>query len=231
MVKTDACPRIAIIDYGVGNVFSVAQACRYVGLEPEITTDPATISKAHGVVLPGVGAYSYAMGRLHAFGLVDALKDFAASSRPMMGVCLGFQLLFDFSDEMGRTEGLGLVSGKVSSLRDALPARRDGMEVLRAPNVGWCRIRPPLRFSNQESWTNTMLQAVATDSFMYFVHSYFAAPTEIDVHLADANYYGFEFCCAIERGNMFGCQFHPEKSDEAGLMIYRNFAKRLGAMT
>jgi imidazole glycerol-phosphate synthase subunit HisH len=219
-------PRVAIVDYGVGNLFSVAQACSHVGLTPEITSDASHIATADAVILPGVGAFGFAMSRLHELDLVPALLATAESGKPLVGVCLGFQLLFDESEEMGNSKGLGLIAGTVRPLATAVPTL-ETEQTIRIPNIAWLPIAPPHRMGNQKQWTTGLLDGLASGSNMYFVHSYFveaAQPTDV---LAETSYYGFTYCCAIERGNIFGCQFHPEKSSTAGLHIYRNLARKL----
>lgn len=227
MTGLDRRSRVAIIDYGVGNLYSVEQACRHVGLAANITSDPQMVRSASGVILPGVGAFAFAMDQLRNLGMVEALKDVVAEDKPLMGVCLGFQLLFDYSTEMGETKGLGVIAGGVSSLRECASLDLQSGVVARLPNVGWLEITPASRLSNQDGWVGTCLEGVSDKSHMYFVHSYFVTPEDPGVQLAEATYHGYRFCSAIERGNIFGCQFHPEKSNKAGLQVYRNFAHRL----
>jgi imidazole glycerol-phosphate synthase subunit HisH len=219
-------PRVAIVDYGVGNLFSVAQACSHVGLIPEITSDAPRIATADAVILPGVGAFGFAMSRLQELGLVPALLATAETGKPLVGVCLGFQLLFDESEEMGHCKGLGLIPGTVRPLATAVRAV-EPEHTIRIPNIAWLPIVPPHRMGNQSHWTSGLLDGVATDSSMYFVHSYFVEPTQQDAVLAESSCYGFTYCCATERENVFGCQFHPEKSSAAGLQIYHNLASKL----
>ncbi len=227
MTRPNRQSRVAIIDYGVGNLFSVAQACQHVGLAADITSDPQMVRSASGVILPGVGAFAFAMDQLRNLGMIEVLQDAVAENKPLMGVCLGFQLLFDYSMEMGKTKGLGFIAGGVSSLREVAALDLQSGIVARLPNVGWSEITPASRLSNQDGWVGTCLEGVPAKSHMYFVHSYFATPENTGVELAEATYQGYRFCCAVERENIFGCQFHPEKSDRAGLRVYRNFAQRL----
>jgi glutamine amidotransferase len=218
---------VMIVDYGVGNLFSVVQACRSVGLEARITSQAADLADAPGIILPGVGAFAFAMQKLSTLNMVSALRQQVAAGTPLMGICLGFQLLFEQSSEMGRSEGLGFIAGHVTSLRDRLPLDRSQPTLARLPHVGWARIRPPRQTSNGESFKGVSLQQVPVGSYMYFVHSYFASPAQADDAVASTTVYGQEICCAVERGNIFGCQFHPEKSGRDGIVIYRNFAARL----
>lgn len=219
--------RVAIIDYGVGNLFSVAQACSHVGLVPEITSNPDTVKAADAVILPGVGAFGFAMAQLQALGMVDAIKSVANAGKPLVGVCLGFQLLFEASEEMGYTPGLGLLPGIVRPLRDAVQHSGYGQTV-RIPNVAWLPVAPPQRLANQAAWSSTLLDGVAEEAEMYFVHSYFADAPSHRASIAEVSYYDFRYCCAVSSENIFGCQFHPEKSGKSGLQIYRNLARRIG---
>lgn len=223
-------PRIAIVDYGVGNLFSVAQACAHVGLAAEITGDATRIATAAGIILPGVGAFGFAMSQLERLNIVGVIKNAVAREVPLMGVCLGFQLLFDSSEEMGAARGLGLIPGHVAPLQNAI--RKTGHEdKVRSPNVSWLPVNKPQNKSNQECWRATPMQMVTEGARMYFVHSYFAEPANPDDRLAEAEYYGMKFCCAVNRGRIFGCQFHPEKSDAEGLKIYTSFARSINAAT
>lgn len=219
--------QVMIVDYGVGNLFSVEQACRHVGLNPVVTSRADDLRGADGIILPGVGAFAYAMERLQALGMADVLKSAAAGGTQLMGVCLGFQLLFEHSNEMGQTPGLGLIPGRVTSLRDSVRAASPGLNV-RSPIVSWLPVQAPARLGNQQPWQGTLLDGVEQQAEMYFVHSFHAEPGDPADVLAHTSCYDFDYCCAVARGSVFGCQFHPEKSARAGLQIYANFARRLG---
>jgi imidazole glycerol-phosphate synthase subunit HisH len=219
-------PRVAIVDYGVGNLFSVAQACTHVGLAPEITSDSLRITTADAVILPGVGAFGFAMARLQDLGLISALLATAESGKPLVGICLGFQLLFEESEEMGHRKGLGLIKGNVRPLVSAISVGDNALAV-RIPNIAWMPITLPHHRGNNLEWTSGLLDGVAVGSNMYFVHSYFVEPAQQNDILAETTYYGFKYCCASERHNVFGCQFHPEKSSVSGLQIYSNLARQL----
>lgn len=222
--------KVAIVDYGVGNLFSVNQACQAAGIDAVITSNPADLRDAQGIILPGVGAFGFAMRRLTELGLRDALMQGARAGKPVMGICLGFQLLFESSDEMGSTEGLGLVPGRVLSLRHA--ADQAGVS-LRIPNVAWLPVhatmQPQHAQSNAGAWDGTLLQGLPQGVQMYFVHSFYAQPAHAAHALASTHVSGVTYCCATARENVFGCQFHPEKSSGHGLHIYRNLAQRLKA--
>ncbi len=199
---------IVIVDYGMGNLRSVQKAFQRVGYEAEITSSPAQIGKASGVVLPGVGAFGEAMANVARAGLVDILRQ-AAMDRPFLGICLGQQLLFEESAEMGRHEGLGSLPGRV--------VRFEGQ--LKVPHIGWNQlhlVRP-----------SPILNGVRDGDFAYFVHSYYVAPADPQVVLAYTDY-GVSFASIIGRGQLFGLQFHPEKSQSVGLAMLASFAALTG---
>jgi glutamine amidotransferase len=211
-------PRIAIVDFGMGNLFSVSQACRTVGLEPIITDSPAIVEGADGVILPGVGAFGDAMAVLRVRGVADALRRVAASGTPLFGICLGMQLLMNESEEFGRHEGLGLIRGTVRRFPS-----HDGEARVKVPQMGWNRIAPV------GGWGGTALEGIAPGSYAYFVHSYYVQPEERGVVLAETTYGGLTYCSALRAGNIHAFQFHPEKSGEDGISMYRNLAKIIRA--
>jgi glutamine amidotransferase len=204
-------PRIAVLDYGAGNLRSVAKALVRSGLDPEITVDPAAVQRADAVVLPGVGAFRDAMGNLRAKGLSEAVNEFVSSGRPYLGLCLGLQVLFEESDEHGRTPGLGLLPGRV----ERFPERLASGAALRVPHIGW----------NEVEWSgrHPMLANLPSRDCFYFVHSYRAVPTESEVIVGRAGY-GGAFAAAVARDNLFAVQFHPEKSQSAGRRLLDAFA-------
>lgn len=195
---------IAIIDYGMGNLRSVQKACEYVGYDARITADKQTIRDASHVILPGVGAARDALQNLRDRGLFDEAIRAAESGKPFLGICLGMQLLFDRSLENGEHECLGLVPGEV------VPFRVNG---LRVPHMGWnsLQIRNNPLFSREES-----------ETYVYFVHSYHAQGVEEGDIIATCEY-GYPFTAAVRRGNVFGTQFHPEKSGDTGIAMIKNF--------
>lgn len=199
---------IAIIDYDAGNIRSVEKALLYLGQEAVITRDSRTILGADGVILPGVGAFGDAMGKLHTYGLVQVIKQCVQENKPFLGICLGLQLLFENSEESPGVEGLGVLKGKV--LR--LPSEAG----LKIPHIGW----NDLKFPN----SGRLFQGLKEGTFVYFVHSFFLSAKETDIITATAEY-GTVIHASVEKGNVFACQFHPEKSSEAGLTILRNFVK------
>jgi imidazole glycerol-phosphate synthase subunit HisH len=195
---------IAIVDYGMGNLRSVQKAFQRVGYDAEITASPQRVLEASHVALPGVGAFGEAMANLQSAGMVDVLRQVAAD-RPFIGICLGQQLLFEESEEMGHHEGLGILPGKV--------VRFNGP--LKVPHMGWNQINI-LRHS-------PLLAGVNDGDFAYFVHSYYVAPVDSSVILTSTDY-GVSFASIVGRDQLFGIQFHPEKSQAVGLRMLANFA-------
>ena len=201
--------RVAIVDYGMGNLFSVQQACAQAGLRAAVCGDPAGLLEADAVILPGVGAFGDAMAELVRRDLVGPLREAVASGKPVLGICLGMQLLMAESHEFGRHNGLNLIEGDV--------VRLTGSKV---PQVGWNRIRR----ADQASWDGTLLAGVPDGALLYFVHSFYVRPVEAGLALSTTRYGPVEFCSSLRRDNVFACQFHPERSGPAGLALYRNFA-------
>jgi len=195
---------IAIVDYGMGNLRSVQRAFEYVGAEAIVTAHRETIESASAVVLPGVGAFGKAMSNLEQEGLTDVIRQVIAQGRPFLGICLGLQLLFEDSEEMGQHKGLGILGGKV---------RRFEVN-LKVPQIGWNQIHIQR--------ASPLLEGVADGSYAYFVHSYYVVPADPDIVLATTDY-EIDYASIIGQDNAFGIQFHPEKSQSVGLRILRNF--------
>ncbi len=204
---------LVLIDYGMGNLKSVAKALEQVGARPLVTSNPDDIKKADQIVLPGVGAFSMCMDNLQEAGLIDPIKEAVASGKKFLGICLGLQLLFDESEEFGPVKGLGIISGRVRRFPDI--KNEDGTN-LKVPHMGWNSIE-----ANQKL---KLLKGLPIDPHFYFVHSYFVEPTDPTI-VAATTIYGMPFCSAIERDNVFACQFHPEKSQSLGLKVLENFIK------
>lgn len=203
---------IAIVDYGMANLRSVERALAAAGGDPVISGDPEVVARADKVVLPGVGAFCAAMSNLHCRGMDRAVTASIRQGKPFLGICLGLQMLFETSSEMGDATGLGILSGRVVRFfKDGVPA---GAEELKVPHMGWNAIdvQPGSR----------LLKGLDPGSRVYFVHSYYPEPTDPSVVSATSDY-GGPFCCAVERGNLAATQFHPEKSGAVGLQILRNF--------
>lgn len=214
-------PEVVIVDYGRGNLFSVCQAVARVGGRPRLTDDPAVVAAAGRVILPGVGAFGDAMAGLRARGLDDGLRTLAATGRPLLGICLGMELLLDESSEFGRHAGLGLIPGRVDRLPD--PAAGSGEKI---PNVGWCRLVPA---EGGHPWADSLFRGVKPGDFAYFVHSFAAWPRQARHRLADIAFGGALVAAAVTAGPVSGCQFHPEKSGEVGLSILDAFVHGPGA--
>jgi len=215
-------PRIAIVDYGLGNLYSVKHACGHVGLDAVITSSPGDILAADAVILPGVGAFGDAMSTLRRLGLPEVIKAFAVSGRPLVGICLGMQLLMSRSEEFGSHPGLDIVPGSVVRLRDPVAGGRR----LKVPQIGWNGIlRARGHGRAPDPWAGTLLDGIEDAEPVYFVHSYVVQPADPDVVLSTTRYGSWEFCSALKRGNVVACQFHPERSGPEGLRMYRNLAR------
>jgi len=212
MIKSE----VVVIDYGVGNLLSVKRGLEHCGATVCLTADPQKILDAKRVVLPGVGAFSNAMQTLESLNLVTVIQELAQRQTPLLGICLGMQLLLDYSEEFGKTAGLGLIPGQVIPV----PVRSLSDMVEKIPHIGWSELYPSR--SNSE-WHNTLLHDNFPGEAAYFVHSFMAVPTELCDRIADCLYGGHKISATISRGNITGCQFHPEKSGEVGLKILRRF--------
>ncbi|GAB6157975.1 imidazole glycerol phosphate synthase subunit HisH [Desulfotomaculum varum] len=202
---------IAVIDYGMGNLRSVQKALQRVGCQAEIVRDPAAVTAARAVVLPGVGAFRDAMANLQSAGMVEAIHRVVAAGTPFLGICLGLQLLFESSEEFGRHRGLGIFPGTVKRFPEG---------ELKVPHMGW----------NQVTVTNAspLMEGIPDGSAFYFVHSYYVEPADPQLVIASTPY-GLTFASVVGRQNVFGIQFHPEKSSTLGLRILENFGKMVRA--
>ncbi len=200
---------IAIIDYGVGNLFSLKSSFAAIGAEAQVTADINVIDRASHIILPGVGAFSDAAAKLRDSGMAQAVIDRAGAGKPLMGICLGMQLLFDKSYEYGEFEGLGLIEGNIRPISDVIP------ESFKIPHIGW----NSLEFKKN----SPLFKYIKNGDYVYFVHSYYAA--DCDDSVSAVTDYGASLTASVERGNVFGCQFHPEKSGDVGLNILRAFCE------
>lgn len=198
---------IAVIDYGVGNLFSLASSLNMIGAESIITSDPNEIKKADKIILPGVGAFADAIKKLREKGLDRVLLDEARRGKQIMGICLGMQLLFEKSYEYGEHEGLGLLKGSVVSMNGVIPSE------LKIPHIGWNSLHVKAE--------HPIFKYIKENDYVYFVHSYFA--TDCEESLLATTEYGEDLTAAVALGNVTGCQFHPEKSGDIGLSILRAF--------
>jgi glutamine amidotransferase len=203
---------IAIIDYGVGNLFSLCRSLEAIGQEPVVTGDPEVLRKADRLFLPGVGAFADAAEKLRQTGLDQVVKEEAAKGKPILGICLGMQLLFEESLEFGRCQGLGLIPGRVVPMEGVIPAD------LKIPHIGWNALHFP------QGERHPLLASVGEEECVYFVHSFYAA--QCDPAVIATTEYGAELTAAVAKGNVMGCQFHPEKSGTVGLEILRTFCER-----
>ncbi len=199
---------IAIVDYGIGNLGSVTKAFRHVGAESVLTGDHGALGRAEALVLPGDGAFGATMDEIRSRALVPVLQEAAAAGKPLLGICIGMQLLFEESEEHGRHVGLGLLPGRVRRFPDPLVV----------PHMGWNSLVP-----NQK---HALLDGIAAGSYVYFVHSYFCdAPSDVVLAYSD---YGTAFPAIVGRGSILGVQFHPEKSQSVGLKMIENFVRFVG---
>ncbi|MBW3546206.1 MAG: imidazole glycerol phosphate synthase subunit HisH [Bacteroidetes bacterium] len=211
-----SCKKVLILDYHLGNLFSVKQACDHVGIHADITSDKNLIEKADAFILPGVGAFIEAMKNLEHLDLIAPLKDAVKAGKPLFGICLGQQLLFTESEEFGARKGLDFISG---SIRKFSKGNQAG-ERIKVPQIGWNKI-----YKGQNDWLNTPLQDIEEDDYMYFVHSYFVQADNKENILSLTNYEGIEYCSGVIKSNkIVATQFHPEKSGAKGLSIYKNWA-------
>ena len=200
---------IAIIDYGVGNLFSLVSSFKAIGADAVVTSDPEVIKSADKLILPGVGAFGDAAEKLRKSGLFELVIEQAESGKPLMGICLGMQLLFEKSYEYGEHKGLGLIKGNVVSMQGKIP------EDLKIPHIGW----NALKFHKP----SPIFKYINEGDCVYFVHSFYA--TDCDEAVIASTEYGIEITAAVAKGNIYGCQFHPEKSGNVGLNILKAFNK------
>lgn len=211
----DVMKNIVIVDYHLGNLFSVKQACDTIGINARVSSSKVDIEDADALILPGVGAFIEAMQNLEQLGLIDPLKKSVQQGKPLFGVCLGLQLLFTRSEEFGSGLGLDLISGTIKKFP---PTSAQGSKV-KVPQIAWNTI-----YRDTQNWQNSPLFDVPENEFMYFVHSYFVEPKDSSCVLTKTNYEGLEYCSSVLQDNIFATQFHPEKSAEKGLAIYKNWA-------
>lgn len=207
--------KVCIVDYKLGNLFSVSQALNNIGLNVSLSSNKDELYEADALVLPGVGAFGDAMENLKTLDLIDPIVASVTDGKPFMGICLGLQLLFTESEEFGSYKGLDLVSGKVRRFNE----KQSNGEIRKVPQIAWNQIDKPPGIV----WDSTPLSKIKNGEFMYFVHSYYVEPNE-SVVLTTTNYDGHSYVSSIIKDNIFACQFHPEKSGEEGLRIYREWS-------
>lgn len=209
-------PEVTVIDYGVGNMLSVQRGLEHCGAKVILTADPEQILSAKKVVLPGVGAFANAMQALDSLGLVIVIRKLAQRKTPLLGICLGMQLLLEESEEFGVAAGLGLISGRVIPV----PCRTLSGATQKIPHIGWSALQPS---GASEKWKDTLLQDNRAGDAAYFVHSFMAVPSDSVNRVADCVYGGHLIPAVIARDQIMGCQFHPEKSGEVGIKVLRRF--------
>lgn len=207
--------KIVVIDYGIGNVKSMINALESIGVDALLTFDKQKIMNADAIILPGVGAFKHGMDNLIKKDLVPVIHDYVATEKPFLGVCLGMQMLMEESDEFGASKGLGLIEGSVKIV--PLPNYSNA----KLPHVSWNELIVP----SENRWDKTILSTTTPNTDMYFVHSFAAIPTNQNDILANCSYGNITFCAAVHKKNIYGTQFHPEKSGILGLRILENFIK------
>jgi glutamine amidotransferase len=207
---------VTVLDYGIGNQLNVLRALEHCGAAVRVVDKAsAGAEDAPRLVLPGVGAFGDAMAELRARGLDDLVRRFAQTGRPFLGICVGMQVMLDAGEEMGEHQGLGLIAGRVR----AVPSTGSDGTPHRIPHIGWRPLEPA------SGWEDTILADVRPRERVYFVHSFAAEPHDLAARLAEVDYDGVRICAALRRDNLFGCQFHPERSAEAGLDVLRRFLR------
>lgn len=209
---------ITVIDYGASNLLNVVRALEHCGATVQVAATPEPISSATKLVFPGVGTFGDCMGALKQRNLIPAINAYIAGNKPFLGICVGMQVMFDTGEEFGEHDGLGIIPGRVVRI----PAQGADGKPHKIPHIGWNELRPV------QPWKGTLLEPLdGTHTSAYFVHSYMGVPTDASHRLADVDYNGVTVCAAVRRGNAYGCQFHPEKSGEAGLRILNYFVESL----
>lgn len=209
---------VVVVDYGLGNLLSVRRGFESSGATVTVTSDPAVILAAPRLVLPGVGAFARGMEELCANGLDDVVREVARKGTPVLGICLGMQMLFETSEEFGRSAGLGLLPGRVIPV----PATAADGAALKIPHIGWSGLIPS---AGRVSWVGTVLEDVEQGAACYFVHSFMGDPADPSDRVADCRYGDQLISAAVQRDNVQGCQFHPEKSGPVGLTILERFLR------
>lgn len=212
--------KVAIVNYGMGNLFSIRNVCERIGLETSVTSSPEEIRLADGIILPGVGAFGGAMKILAELGLVDVLRGEIHGGKPFLGICLGLQLLMSESEEFGRHEGLGIFPGRVVRF----PGQTRDARKLKVPHIGW---NHTASLSEAERWEYSYLKGLGQGTYFYFVHSYYVIPEDPGIILSMTTYEDVTFCSSIQKDNVFACQFHPERSGREGFQVFKNFANAM----
>jgi imidazole glycerol-phosphate synthase subunit HisH len=206
---------VTIIDYGSSNLLSAIRAFKKVGADVNVAQTPEEIDQASRLVVPGVGTFATSMNGLAKLNMIDSIKNFVKTGKPFLGICVGMQIMMDGSEEFGSHEGLGLIPGRVKAI---VPTDENGNKI-KIPHIGW----NALIDENSGKWNGTVLNNIPENSEVYFVHSFSAWPINEENRLADSYYAGNQMAAVVQRDNIFGCQFHPEKSGPIGLSVLQNF--------
>lgn len=203
----------AIVDYGMGNIFSIKNACQYAGLDCVVTSEKEAIFRSAAVILPGVGAFGEAVKNLKKLDLMHLIKDIVGQGKLFLGICLGMQLLMSESEEFGIHKGLDIVKGRVVKFTS------HKIKKIKIPHIGWNKVF----FCKQNNAPGSILNDINNGEFMYFIHSYFTEPSESGDIITTTDYSGIKYCSGLKKGNIYAFQFHPERSGLEGIKIYRNF--------
>ena len=217
--KIKSMSTVTVIDYGIGNIRSVQRGFEKIGSKVLITSEPKKIESADYLVLPGVGAFKDGIDGLRTLNLVSSINSFVKKGNPLLGICLGMQMLMDESEENGKFNGLGYIEGKVLKI----PSQSKSQLIRKIPHIGWEKLSPSSSSINSNNWSGTILNTVQKDSYFYFVHSYMAKPDKDEHLIATAEYSDFLVSAVIRKENVTGVQFHPEKSGSDGLEILKQF--------
>jgi len=212
-------PSVAIIDYGMGNLHSIEKACKISGFDTCFSKSAKQLFEADLIILPGVGAFGPAMDLLKRNNLIEPIKEYHHLGKPLFGICLGMQLLFTKSFEGGEFEGLGLIEGSIVPFRNQSFFNKD----FKIPHISWNQLHKP----QNSSWNGSPLESFHEGEFMYFMHSYYVVPAEKESILSWSTYGGINYCSSVSKNNIFGVQFHPEKSGEKGLQIYKQLFSKI----
>ena len=210
--------KVTIVDYGLGNIFSIQRAIEFLGYEVFLSCKHTDIINSDRLILPGVGAFEDGMIALKEKGMIETIQEYVNQNKPILGVCLGMQLLMSSSEEFGHQVGLNLIEGEVVHF----PKAKHKDMFYKVPHAGWNQIKPSSDYG-EKNWAGTILNDINQDSFYYFSHSFIVQPTFKRNCLALSNYGGIDFCSVVNKGNIWGCQFHPELSGDPGLKIFTNF--------
>lgn len=214
---------VVVVDYGMGNLFSISRAISYLGGNALISAEPKKIEAAERLILPGVGAFGEGMKELKNRHLIEPILSYVTKERPFLGICLGMQIMLTQSDEFGKHNGLNLFEGNVIRFREPEPDNK----FFKIPHFGWNKIFPSAEKKTNDFPSDTVLKNIPTDSYFYFVHSYYCQPLEQELILAESEYGLDKFCAVMGKNNIYGCQFHPERSGQKGLALLKTFLYEL----